>query len=572
MAKVKKVKVRTGKRYRAGRAQDHYDAIVVGSGIGGLTNAALLSLMGKKVCVLEQHYTAGGYTHAYEREGFEWDVGVHYIGEVHKPSTMKRMFDVISEGRLKWAPMDEVYDKIILKDKEFHFVAGRDNFIDELSKHFPGERQMITDYVSLIRKISSETPKFFAGQAMPKWMSKCYNLVRPFLVSKEFFKNTREVLEGMTQNQELISVLTGQWGNYGQTPRDASFLMHALIAKHYLAGGAYPVGGAADIARSIIPTIQKSGGEVFTYADVEEIIVENNVAKGVRMTDGSEIFADTVFSNAGFMNTIEKLLPEESKKRHKVENWKKNLVRSSAHLGIYAGFKGNSEELGLSNANLWIYPDGDHEKNLDTFRSDPSEEFPLVYISFPSSKDPDWENRFPGKSTVEIVTPAQMEWFEKWDGTEWGKRGEEYEAFKQSLSDRLLEKLFERHPQLRDKLEFSELSTPLSTNWYQKNSGGEMLALDHFVERFKESCLHPQMPIKNLYLTGSDAMTAGVGGALMGGVMSTMSLLGLRDGKKVMELFKNYQEPAAVTETPSESISGENEEGSKQAKDKSEAA
>ncbi|MCV6637719.1 FAD-dependent oxidoreductase, partial [Candidatus Albibeggiatoa sp. nov. NOAA] len=103
MAKAKKVNVRTGKRYRTGRADEHYDVIVVGSGMGGLTTAALLSLLGKKVCVLEQHYTAGGYTHAYEREGYEWDVGVHYIGEVHKPSTMKRMFDVLSNGRLKWA-------------------------------------------------------------------------------------------------------------------------------------------------------------------------------------------------------------------------------------------------------------------------------------------------------------------------------------------------------------------------------------------------------------------------------------------------------------------------------------
>jgi len=543
MAKVKKVKVRTGKRYRSGRAADHYDAIVVGSGIGGLTNAALLSLMGKKVCVLEQHYTAGGYTHAYEREGYEWDVGVHYIGEVHKPSTMKRMFDVISEGRLKWAAMDPVYDKIILKDKEYDFVAGRDNFIDELCKHFPQERQVLEDYVQLIRKISSQTPKFFAGQAMPSWMSKVYNWVRPFLVTKEFFKNTREVLEGLTQNQELISVLTGQWGNYGQTPRDASFLMHALIAKHYLAGGAYPVGGASDIARSIIPTIQKSGGEVFTYADVAEILVKENIAYGVRMADGSEILADTVFSNAGFMNTIEKLLPETSKKRHNTAAWTKNLERSSAHLGIYAGFKGTSEELGLDSTNLWIYQDGDHEANLDRYNNDPMADFPLVYISFPSSKDPDWDNRFPGKATVEIVTPAKMEWFKQWDGSEWQQRGEDYEAFKEQFTQRLLEKLFERHPQLRDKLDFCELSTPLSTNFYQKTSGGEMLALDHFVERFKQSCLHPQTPIKNLYLTGSDVMTAGVGGALMGGVMSTMTLLGLKKGKQVMDLFKNYKEP-----------------------------
>jgi all-trans-retinol 13,14-reductase len=564
MAKAKKVKVRTGKRYRPGRADDHYDAIVIGSGIGGLTNAALLSLMGKKVCVLEQHYTAGGYTHAYEREGYEWDVGVHYIGEVHKPSTMKRMFDVISEGRLKWAAMDPIYDKIILKDKEYDFVAGRDNFVDELCKHFPDERKVLEDYVSLIRKISSQTPKFFAGQAMPSWMSKIYNLVRPLLVTKEFFKNTREVLEGMTQNQELISVLTGQWGNYGQTPRDASFIMHALIAKHYLAGGAYPVGGASEIARTIIPTVQKSGGEVFSYADVSEILIKDNSAYGVLMADGSEILADTVFSNAGFMNTIEKLLPEESKQRHNVADWTKDLHRSSASLCIYAGFKGTTEELGLNSTNLWIYQDGDHEANLDRYKADPMADFPLVYISFPSSKDPDWENRYPGKSTVEIVTPAKMEWFKEWEGTEWQKRGEDYEAFKAQFAERLMEKLFERHPQLRDKLDYFEMSTPLSTNWYQKNSGGEMLALDHFVERFKQSCLHPQTPVKNLYLTGSDVMTAGIGGALMGGVMSTMTLLGLRKGKQVMNLFKNYQEP--------DDVIGEAKEDVKSAAAKTEAA
>ena len=94
---------RTGRRYRSGRAAEHYDVIVIGSGIGGLCLAALMSRLGRRVCVLEQHYTAGGFTHSYEREGFEWDVGVHYIGEVHKPhSTLRRLFDVISDGALQW--------------------------------------------------------------------------------------------------------------------------------------------------------------------------------------------------------------------------------------------------------------------------------------------------------------------------------------------------------------------------------------------------------------------------------------------------------------------------------------
>ena len=83
---------RTGRRYRTGRADDHYDVIIIGSGIGGLANAAYLSLLGQKVAVFEQHYTAGGFTHSYTREGYEWDVGVHYIGEVHKEhAPLRRM-------------------------------------------------------------------------------------------------------------------------------------------------------------------------------------------------------------------------------------------------------------------------------------------------------------------------------------------------------------------------------------------------------------------------------------------------------------------------------------------------
>ena len=119
---------RTGTRFRQRLAQDNYDAIIIGSGIGGLTTAALLSKLGKRVCVLEQHYTAGGYTHSYEREGYEWDVGVHYIGEVHKPwSVIRRVFDVISDGNLHWAPMDDHYDRIVLGE-QFELNLGAADF------------------------------------------------------------------------------------------------------------------------------------------------------------------------------------------------------------------------------------------------------------------------------------------------------------------------------------------------------------------------------------------------------------------------------------------------------------
>lgn len=535
-------KVRTGRRYRANRAADHYDVIVIGSGIGGLTNAALLSLQGKKVCVLEQHYTAGGYTHAYERNGYEWDVGVHYIGEVHKnPSSIGHLFNVISQGRLKWAAMDPVYDRIILGEKEYDFVAGRGNFIAKLSEYFPAEKSTIRDYVTLIRQMSRQTPKFFAGQAMPRWMGKIYNRLRPWLLPKAFFQTTREVLEGMTDNQELISVLTGQWGDYGQVPTDSAFLMHALIAKHYMAGGAYPIGGAAAIAREIIPTIQQSGGEVFTYAEVKELLVENDRACGVMMSNGDTLRADIVVSNTGYFTSMNKFLPARYRNKFGVQQWNQQVQHSSAHLCVYAGFKGTAKELGINTTNLWIYPDGDHEGNVQRFLADKHSDFPLIYISFPSAKDPDWQRRYPGKSTVEIVTVANWDWFQSWNGTTWQQRGDDYQAEKDKIQHKLMEVLFARMPQLRDAVDYVELSTPLSTQFFQRNERGEIYGLDHFNDRFEKDFLHPQTPLKNFYLTGVDVMTAGVGGGLMGGVMTTMCMNGLRGNKVVMDLLKQYQ-------------------------------
>ncbi len=109
--------------------EEHYDAIIIGSGMGSLTTAALLSKEGKKVMVLERHYTAGGFTHVFKRRGYEWDVGIHYIGEVQNPNAaIRKMFDYVSNNQLEWADMGEVYDKIIIGDKTYDFVKGVENF------------------------------------------------------------------------------------------------------------------------------------------------------------------------------------------------------------------------------------------------------------------------------------------------------------------------------------------------------------------------------------------------------------------------------------------------------------
>src|SRR5579872_495528 len=101
--------------YKQQTLEDQWDVIVIGSGIGGLAAAALLSLhAGKKVLVLERHYTAGGFTHSFNRPGYTCDVGVHYIGEVQNPvSPVRAVFDHVTEGQLQWQPMPDIYDRAV---------------------------------------------------------------------------------------------------------------------------------------------------------------------------------------------------------------------------------------------------------------------------------------------------------------------------------------------------------------------------------------------------------------------------------------------------------------------------
>ena len=104
---------------------DHYDTIIIGSGIGSLTTAVLLAKRGQKVLVLERHYTAGGFTHIFKRKGYEWDVGIHYIGGMEKDhSVLKKIFDYITESKLKWADMGPVYDRIVIGEQTYDFVKG----------------------------------------------------------------------------------------------------------------------------------------------------------------------------------------------------------------------------------------------------------------------------------------------------------------------------------------------------------------------------------------------------------------------------------------------------------------
>ncbi len=525
MATMKASTLRIGQRYRASRLQGSYDAIVIGSGMGGLTTAALLSRLGRKVLVLEQHYTTGGFTHSYERNGYEWDVGLHYIGDMGIRTVARRLMDFLTRGELQWAAMDAAYDRFFIGDQQYDAMAGKTEFRANLIQHFPEEAAAIDRYLALTKAASDAFPLQSIKRMLSPWQQRLLAPVLRRITPAWFNQTTFEVLSTLTSNRQLIAVLTGQWGDYGLPPEQSAFVMHALVARHYLHGGFYPVGGSWRISETIIPRIQATGGDVFTYARVEQIVVEQGKTRGVLMADGTRIACDCVISSAGVLNTFEHLLSPTVAQPYL--NKLKKVAPSIGHMGAYIGLKGTPQALGLPKTNFWIYPSADYQGNVQRFIADPKAEFPVVYLSFPSAKDPDFARRHPDKSTIEIVAPAPYAWFAKWADQPWGKRGADYEAFKAELGERLMQVLYDKLPQLRGQVDYVEFSTPLSTAYFNAYSRGELYGLDHTPERFNQDWLKPKTEIKGLWLTGQDVLSCGVVGAMMSGVLTAVAVAGV---------------------------------------------
>ena len=202
------------------------------------------------------------------------------------------------------------------------------------------------------------------------------------------------------------------------------------------------------------------------------------------------------------------------------------LGASAAHLCLYVGLKHSDAELGLGRSNLWVYRDADFEGAVARFAGGPDADVPFAYISFPSAKDPSFAARFPGHATIEVITLGRFDWFERWAAAPWRRRGDDYESLKARLRDRLLEVLYREVPQVRGKVDVAELSTPLSTRHFTNYARGEIYGLEHSPARFAERGLGPRTPVPGLYLTGQDACSCGIAGALAGGYLAASAIAG----------------------------------------------
>ena len=517
-----------GTPYKQAKLDEKWDAIVIGSGIGGLAAAVLLGQHGgKRVLVLERHYEAGGFTHTFHRPGYQWDVGVHYIGEMqNRNSAARRAFDHISGGSVEWQPMPEVYDRIIVGERRYDFAAGVENFREALKQWFPTEAKAIDAYIAAVQACNRASSLYYAEKAIPAPAARLAGGLMRARYMRWASRTTLDVLQSLTANQELIGVLTAQWGDYGLPPAKSSFAVHATIAEHYFEGASYPIGGAGSIAASIAPRIEQSGGKIVTSAEVAAILLEGGKAAGVRMADGRELRSDLVVSDAGAVNTFDRLLPAELPVLDRLRSKLRTIPPSSAHLSLYVGLRKTDAELGLEGTNLWVYPSLHHDANVERFARDIESPFPVVYLSFPSAKDPDFKRRHPGKSTIEAVVPIPFAPFAQWTETNWKRRGGDYDALKLRLTHRLQAELERQVPTVAGNIDCMELSTPITTRHFMNYGHGEIYGFSATPQRYKMREIGARTPIRGLFLTGQDVATLGVMGALFGGVISASAALG----------------------------------------------
>ena len=302
-----------------------YDAIVIGSGMGGLSCAASLSRFGLKVLVLEQHDVAGGGTHTFHIDGktdYEFDSGLHYTvpqsaellqlacGTRNKPVEVSKMGE-----------MDGCFDKIVLGDssKDGFRVKHDQKQIEDLRKMFPDKKDQkeLDEFLKIATMINNLIPLWLISKVFPFWFRKMYKYLVLGTFSKYAKQTGEEVTTNLVSNKKMASYLLGLWMDTGSPPDRHSFVMTAALSIGFpKEGGAFPDGGSKSMATCLIQAIELNGGKVLMRAKVEEILVneKTNKVQGVRLNNKNktEIFAKTVVCAAGYGNLYTRLLPESA--------------------------------------------------------------------------------------------------------------------------------------------------------------------------------------------------------------------------------------------------------------------
>ena len=518
------------------------DAIVIGSGIGALTTAGLLAgVAGARVLVLEKHCTPGGLTHSFRRMGASWDVGLHYVGDMHPGSRPRQLFDYLTGGALTWNRMPSGYDRFVLPGHGLDVTIP--SILEEyqrlLISLFPHEKRAIRRYRADVQRAYSYMSLGYVREMVPERVAPAVRLAQRALAGHAL-ELTQHYMERRFRDPALRALLTTHWGDYGVEPTRSAFVAHAMIVCHYMDGAWFPRGGSGQIARMIEERIRATGGEIRLCQDVDDILIDNGRAVGVRVTDRRSVpvsyeeRAPIVISGVGARETYTRLLPTTGP----VGALTARVRDRIAHLGhggsaatVYLTLDHYPAD--VDGSNVWVNkgrgPDDLKQMTEDLCQGRPQSAF----ISFPGIKAGDRH------ATAEIVSFAQPEAFDRWSGTRPGMRGEDYERMTSAMARGLIDLADTAIPGLKDAVRSVEVATPLTIEHFTSHESGCFYGLPLTPERFAADLSSPSTPINGLYLTGQDAGMPGIVGSALAGMAAACTVLGPAGYPRIMRALRD---------------------------------
>ena len=514
---------------------NNYDAIVIGSGLGGLTAAAILSRHNKqRVLVLERHHEIGGLTHEFRRGPFSWDVGLHYVGNSVKEQLGLNIFSYITDDKIKWNSMDDPFEKFVFPDITVDVPSSQQAYKQTLHKLFPAEIKAINRYFKDVERAAS----WFRFNYLSSFNNTALSwILNGFKTGSKSLglMITQDYLDKNIKDTQLRGILSSRFGDYGLPPLESAFCIHAVLEAHYAKGGLFPDGGSEKIALYCEQVIEHFGGKILINREVTKILVDNQKATGVEVKDVNApdkqfevISANTIISDTGAWSTFNKLLP----KTLNLDIQKKlaNFIPGYSAVSLFLGLKESPQKLGLTSANQWIYDDYDLNKIIKGYGEGHDKNARGLFLSFPSMK-----SNKGGLHTAEIITFVPHDLFSKWKDQPWKQRSNDYYELKDEITTALLN-LVEKHiPKFREIVSFHELATPLTLEHFTGRVNGSLYGIPMTPDRLRLDELRAKTPVANLYLTGSDACTLGIMGTLLGGIAAASSINGPFGMFKIMK-------------------------------------
>lgn len=285
-----------------------YDAVVIGSGVGGLVAANLLAREGLKVLLLEQHYMVGGYCSTFRRGGYTFDAATHFYPLLGNPETLTGRLLAELGVTTGWVKMDPVDTFHFPDGTRFAVPADFATYLAKLKVEFPQEAAALDDFFTVVREVYLlGLFHYFRGRPEPERLAPYRDLT------------VREALDRWFRHPKLKLLLTADCPHWGSPPGRTSFVFDSMLRLSYFLGNYYPRGGSQAFADELALRFEEKGGHLLTSTPVRRIVIEHGAARGIEIETlrgplaglCATVRAGVVISNADLLQTFQSLIGKE---------------------------------------------------------------------------------------------------------------------------------------------------------------------------------------------------------------------------------------------------------------------